>query len=132
MAQRRSGAAAMCVGLFSGHFFIFVVERKRFSGGGGWNSLMDTQVTCINFWVAFDPRDSTEVESQDAASEGVQDGAIETPTVTNHIEGASNSASRSTSRSTSFKARLGLIAGRSLVCTFRKWSSFGGSSSRSQ
>ncbi|PWA45777.1 VIER F-box protein 1 [Artemisia annua] len=76
--------------------------------------------------------DSTEVESQDAASEGVQDGAIETPTVTNHIEGASNSASRSTSRSTSFKARLGLIAGRSLVCTFRKWSSFGGSSSRSQ
>lgn len=77
--------------------------------------------------------DSTEVESQDAASEGVQDGAVETPTATNPIEGASSAASRSTSRSTSFKARLGLIAGRSLVsCTFRKWSSFGGSSSRNQ
>lgn len=35
-------------------------------------------------------------------------------------------------RSRSFKARLGLIAGRNLVSsTFRRWSSFGGSSSRS-
>ncbi|XP_076941277.1 F-box protein At1g47056-like [Bidens hawaiensis] len=73
--------------------------------------------------------DPAEVDSQDAGSDGVQD---ENPIAVNQIEGAGNAAaaaSSSTSRSTSFKARLGLIAGRNLVsCTFRKWSSFGGGS----
>ncbi|KAI3726652.1 hypothetical protein L1987_66451 [Smallanthus sonchifolius] len=69
--------------------------------------------------------DTTEVESQDAGSDGVQDAAA-----ADQIEVASNAASSSTSRSTSFKARLGLIAGRNLVsCTFRKWSSFSGGGS---
>ncbi|KVI06685.1 Leucine-rich repeat, cysteine-containing subtype, partial [Cynara cardunculus var. scolymus] len=65
--------------------------------------------------------DTTEVESQDAASDGV----VENPSVGSQVGGDSNVASSSTSRSTSFKARLGLIAGRNLVsCTFRKCSSF--------
>ncbi|KAI3758886.1 hypothetical protein L6452_06458 [Arctium lappa] len=73
--------------------------------------------------------DTTEVESQDAASDGVQDGVVENPSVGSQVGGDSNVASSSTSRSTSFKARLGLIAGRNLVsCTFRKWSSFSGGS----
>lgn len=73
--------------------------------------------------------DTTEVESQDAGSDGVQDGEIVNTAAASQIEGGSNVASSSTSRSTSFKARLGLIAGRSLVsCTFRKWSSFNGGS----
>lgn len=76
--------------------------------------------------------DTTEVESQDAVSDGVLDVVIEEPPAASQIEGPSNAvaaASSSTSRSTSFKSRLGLIAGRSLVsCPFRKWSSFSGSS----
>ncbi|KAI3522190.1 hypothetical protein L1887_11673 [Cichorium endivia] len=64
---------------------------------------------------------TTEVESQDAAS----DGAVENPPAATQSTGASNAASSSsTSRSTSFKARLGLIAGK----TLRKWSSFNGGS----
>ncbi|KAJ0818838.1 putative F-box domain, leucine-rich repeat domain superfamily, F-box-like domain superfamily [Helianthus annuus] len=70
--------------------------------------------------------DTTEVESQDAVSDGGQD---ENPAAANQIEVASNVASSSSSRSTSFKARFGVIAGRNLVsCAFRKWSSFSGGS----
>nr|XP_043614897.1 F-box protein At1g47056-like [Erigeron canadensis] len=76
--------------------------------------------------------DTTEVESQDAASDGNPDIVVEDPPVARQNDGASNAASSSATRSTSFKARLGLIAGRSLSsCTFRKWSSFSGGS-RSQ
>ncbi|CAI9281912.1 unnamed protein product [Lactuca saligna] len=65
--------------------------------------------------------DTTEVESQDAAS----DGAVENPPAASESGGASSS--NTTTRSTSFKARLGFIAGK----TLRKWSSFNGGS-RSQ
>ncbi|CAK9135359.1 unnamed protein product [Ilex paraguariensis] len=77
--------------------------------------------------------DTTEPENVDAsASEnGVQEIPMENPQVVAQV-GNGDVASRSTGRSTLFKARLGLTAGRNLVaCTFRKWSSSGGSSRNS-
>ncbi|KAJ0025516.1 hypothetical protein Pint_08725 [Pistacia integerrima] len=70
--------------------------------------------------------DSGEPEHHDASDVGPLDNGAEFPP---HMAAASG-APGSTSRSTSFKSRLGLWSGRSLVaCTFRRWSS-GNSSSR--
>uniref|UniRef100_A0A5B7A0Q6 F-box/LRR-repeat protein 15-like leucin rich repeat domain-containing protein n=1 Tax=Davidia involucrata TaxID=16924 RepID=A0A5B7A0Q6_DAVIN len=74
--------------------------------------------------------DSGEPEPQDASASdsGAQDNGMEMPPAVTQV-GAANIASSSTGWSTSFKARLGLIAGRNLVaCTFRRWSNFSGSS----
>ncbi|KAJ8541130.1 hypothetical protein K7X08_001946 [Anisodus acutangulus] len=76
--------------------------------------------------------DTPEPENPDATSAsdgGVPEVGNENRQVTGQVRGV-NIASSSTGRSNSFKARLGLTAGRNLVaCTFRRWSSFGGSSS---
>lgn len=74
--------------------------------------------------------DITEPENMDASASdsGAQEGGAENQQTGNQGGGA-NIASGSTGRSTSFKARLGLLTGKRLVaCTFRRWSSFGGSS----
>nr|XP_016455607.1 PREDICTED: F-box protein At1g47056-like [Nicotiana tabacum] len=75
--------------------------------------------------------DATEPENPDASASdgGVPEVGNENRQVAAQVGGA-NIASSSTGRSNSFKARLGLTTGRHLVaCTFRRWSSFGGSSS---
>ncbi|KAK3007337.1 hypothetical protein RJ639_016821 [Escallonia herrerae] len=71
--------------------------------------------------------DTIEPENQDAsASDSPQEIGLENPSLVTQVE-AVNIASGTAGRSTSFKARLGL--GRTFVaCTFRRWSSFGGSS----
>lgn len=70
--------------------------------------------------------DSGETEHQDASDGGVQENVIEFPPQM----APPSVASSSNTRSTSFKTRLGLLSGRSLVaCTLRRWSS-GNSSSR--
>ncbi|PSS17275.1 F-box protein [Actinidia chinensis var. chinensis] len=76
--------------------------------------------------------DTGELEHQEASvtasDSGVQDNGLEMPPVAAQ-RWAANAASTSTGRSKSFKARLGLIAGKNLVtCTFRSWSSFSGPS----
>ncbi|XP_065881454.1 F-box protein At1g47056-like [Euphorbia lathyris] len=76
--------------------------------------------------------DSGEVEHQDASVSdvGAQENGVEFALAPGQMP-AAPVASSSTVRSTSFKARLGLLSGRSLVaCTLRRWSS-GNSSSRS-
>ncbi|CAK9144201.1 unnamed protein product [Ilex paraguariensis] len=78
--------------------------------------------------------DSPRPENLDASASdiGLQDIGMENSQVVAQV-GNPNVASSSVGRSTSLKARLGLIAGRSLVaCTFRRWSSFGGSSQNNQ
>lgn len=70
--------------------------------------------------------DTGEPEHQDAsASDGVvQDNGVEFPPMFVQVTAANNVASTSsgTARSTSFKSRLGLLSGRSLVaCTLRRW-----------
>ncbi|XP_060199390.1 F-box protein At1g47056-like [Lycium barbarum] len=76
--------------------------------------------------------DTPEPENPDATSAsdgGVPEAGNENRQVAGQVRGV-NIASSSTGRSNSFKARLGLTTGRNLVaCTFRRWSSFGGSSS---
>ncbi|XP_057973696.1 F-box protein At1g47056-like [Malania oleifera] len=73
--------------------------------------------------------DSGEAEHQDvSASEGGAHENVEVPQLASQIATA-NIASSSTGRSASFKARLGLLSGRSLVaCTLRKWSNNNSSS----
>ncbi|GFS30655.1 VIER F-box protein 1 [Actinidia rufa] len=74
--------------------------------------------------------DTGESEHQDASASdnNVHENGLDMPPVAAQ-GGAANPASISAGRSTSFRARLGLIAGRNLVaCTFRRWSSFNGSS----
>ncbi|GFY95964.1 VIER F-box protein 1 [Actinidia rufa] len=76
--------------------------------------------------------DTGELEHQEASvtasDSGVQDNGLEMPPVAAQ-RWAANAASTRTGRSKSFKARLGLIAGKNLVaCTFRSWSSFSGRS----
>ncbi|XP_021903441.1 F-box protein At1g47056-like [Carica papaya] len=69
--------------------------------------------------------DTVEPEHQDASTSdgGVQENGIEFPPVPSQIA-APSIASSSSGRSASFKARLGLFSGRSLVaCTLRRWSS---------
>lgn len=73
--------------------------------------------------------DSCEPEHQDASDGGIQDNGIEFPPQI--VAPTIASTSNHTSRSTSFKARLGLLSGRSLVaCTLRRWSSSNSSTSR--
>lgn len=75
--------------------------------------------------------DATEPENMDASASdsGAQEGGGAENLQVGGQGGRANIASSSTGRSTSFKARLGLLTGRRLVsCTFRRWSSFGGSS----
>ncbi|KAF2309776.1 hypothetical protein GH714_005047 [Hevea brasiliensis] len=75
--------------------------------------------------------DSGEAEHQDASASdgGAQENGFEFPAVPSQIS-LPPIASSNTGRSTSFKSRLGLLSGRSLVaCTLRRWSS--GNSSRS-
>lgn len=74
--------------------------------------------------------DTGEPEHHDASASdnGALENGLEMPPVAAQ-GGAANAASSSSGRSTSFKARLGLIARRNLVAgTFRRWSSFSGSS----
>uniref|UniRef100_A0A2P2KK72 F-box domain-containing protein n=1 Tax=Rhizophora mucronata TaxID=61149 RepID=A0A2P2KK72_RHIMU len=70
-----------------------------------------------------------ELHDASASDGGVQDIAGELPPAANQML-EQNIQSSSTTRSRSFKARLGLLSGRSLVaCSLRRWSS-GSSSSR--
>ncbi|GFS35222.1 VIER F-box protein 1 [Actinidia rufa] len=76
--------------------------------------------------------DTGELEHQEASAtasdSSAQENGLEMPPVAAQ-RGAANAASTRTGRSKSFKARLGLIAGKNLVaCTFRRWSSFSGRS----
>ncbi|KAL6995448.1 putative VIER F-box protein 1 [Sarracenia purpurea var. burkii] len=81
--------------------------------------------------------DSCEPEHQEASvsDSGAQENGLELPPVAPQVSAANaagNTASavNSGGRSMSFRARLGLIAGKNLVvCTLRRWSSFSGSSS---
>ncbi|KAF3446613.1 hypothetical protein FNV43_RR11793 [Rhamnella rubrinervis] len=79
--------------------------------------------------------DTGEPEHQDASASdgGVQDNGVEFPPVVVHGHVATSnvaSSSAGTGRSASFKSRLGLLSGKSLVaCTLRRWSS-GNSKSR--
>ncbi|KAI9118567.1 hypothetical protein K1719_010899 [Acacia pycnantha] len=76
--------------------------------------------------------DTGETEHQDAsASDGaVQDNATELPSIHGQAAASATIASSSSGRSTSFKSRLGLLTGKSLVaCTLRRWAT-GNSSSR--
>ncbi|KAG8632655.1 F-box protein At1g47056 [Manihot esculenta] len=76
--------------------------------------------------------DSGEAEHLDASASdgGLQENGFEFPPVPSQIP-LPPVASSNTGRSTTFKSRLGLLSGRSLVaCTLRRWSS-GNSSSRS-
>lgn len=71
--------------------------------------------------------DTHENEHQDASASdsNAHDNGLEMPPLPVAIQGVGGGASSSTGRSMSFKARLGLTAGRNLmVCTFRRWSSF--------
>ncbi|KAJ7966575.1 F-box protein [Quillaja saponaria] len=75
--------------------------------------------------------DNGEPEFHDASASdgGAQDNGMEFPPMPSQVA-ASNIASRRTGRSTSFRSRLGLLTGRSLVaCTLRRWAS-GNSNSR--
>ncbi|KAI4337011.1 hypothetical protein L6164_015473 [Bauhinia variegata] len=68
--------------------------------------------------------DTGEAEHLDASASdgGVQDNGPEFPSIPSQIAASASIASSSTSRSTSFKSRLGLLSGRSLVaCTLRRW-----------
>ncbi|XP_027330713.1 F-box protein At1g47056-like [Abrus precatorius] len=74
----------------------------------------------------------TELQEASASDGGAQDNGLEFPPLPAQIAAASASASiatsSSTARSSSFKSRLGLLSGRSLVAsTLRRWS--GGSTS---
>lgn len=72
--------------------------------------------------------DASEIENLDASASdsGAQEGAVDNQQMAG--VGADVGA-RHAGRSTSFKSRLGLLTGKRLVaCTFRRWSSFGGSS----
>ncbi|XP_020234164.1 F-box protein At1g47056-like [Cajanus cajan] len=74
--------------------------------------------------------DTGEAELQEASASdgGVQDNGLEFPPMPAQIAAAAATASGSTARSSSFKSRLGLLSGRSLVAsTLRRWS--GGSTS---
>ena len=74
--------------------------------------------------------DTGEAELQEASASdgGAQDNVVEFPQMPAQIVAAAASASSSTTRSSSFKLRLGLLSGRSLVAsTFKRWS--GGSTS---
>lgn len=76
--------------------------------------------------------DTGETEPVDASASdgGPQESALELPHVANQIGNAASIASSSNGRSTSFKARLGLFAGRNIVAyTLRKLSSNSGSRS---
>lgn len=71
-----------------------------------------------------------EIPDASASDSGANEIGQENRQVAGQVGGAN--IALSTGRSTSFKARLGLITGRNLMaCTFRRWSSFGGSSSNS-
>lgn len=73
--------------------------------------------------------DTTEQENMAASASdgGAQEGGVENQQVGGQVGGANITSG--SGRSTSFKARLGLLTGKRLVaCTFRRWSSFGGSS----
>nr|GMD99414.1 F-box protein At1g47056-like [Ipomoea batatas] len=80
--------------------------------------------------------DTVEVENNPdgaASDDGVSEAGQENRQVGGQVGGGggggANIASNSTRRSNSLRARLGLLTGRNLVaCTFRRWSSFGGSS----
>ena len=74
--------------------------------------------------------DTGDTDHQDASASdgGAQDNGLEFPPMAAHNAGGAGGgasagvASSSTGRSTSFKSRLGLLSGRSLVaCTLRKW-----------
>ena len=75
--------------------------------------------------------DTGETDHQDASASdgGVQDNGLEFPPMPNQTAGggvgggaSAGIASSSTGRSASFKSRLGLLSGRSLVaCTLRRW-----------
>ncbi|KAL2318503.1 hypothetical protein Fmac_032379 [Flemingia macrophylla] len=74
--------------------------------------------------------DTGEAELQEASASdgGVQENGIEFPPIPAQIAAGAAAASGSTARSSSFKSRLGLLSGRSLVAsTLRRWS--GGSTS---
>jgi len=74
--------------------------------------------------------DTGEAELQEASASdgGAQENGLEFPQMPAQIAAAASSASGSTARSSSFKSRLGLLSGRSLVAsTLRRWS--GGSTS---
>ncbi|XP_022894688.1 F-box protein At1g47056-like [Olea europaea var. sylvestris] len=71
--------------------------------------------------------DAPEPEIQDASASDQEASGIEIPQTDGQNRGI-NTASSCSWRPMSFKARLGLLRGRSLVAsTLRRWSSFGGS-----
>ncbi|KAI4316671.1 hypothetical protein L6164_024627 [Bauhinia variegata] len=75
--------------------------------------------------------DTGETEHHDASASdgGAQDNGLEFPSIPSQVA-ASASIASSSGRSTSFKSRLGILSGRSLVaCTLRRWSG-GNSNSR--
>lgn len=96
------------------------------SEGGDWLRLTRGSLS-VNL-------DTVENENQDASASdgGAQENGIEFPPMPNQTAAtaaaSASIASSSTGRSASFKSRLGLLSGRSLVaCTLRRWS--GGSTS---
>ncbi|KAL2454834.1 F-box protein [Abeliophyllum distichum] len=73
--------------------------------------------------------DAMEPEIQDASASEQEASGIGIPQTYGQTRGINIAASSSSWRPMSFKARLGLLRGRSLVAsTLRRWSSFGGSS----
>nr|XP_016484210.1 PREDICTED: F-box protein At1g47056-like [Nicotiana tabacum]XP_016484211.1 PREDICTED: F-box protein At1g47056-like [Nicotiana tabacum]XP_016484212.1 PREDICTED: F-box protein At1g47056-like [Nicotiana tabacum] len=74
--------------------------------------------------------DANEPEIPDASTSDCVANEVgqENRQMASQVGGSANIALSNTGRSNSFKARLGLITGRNLMaCTFRRWSSFGGS-----